>query len=342
MATIIDVAKLAGVSKTTVSKILGGKGTVREKTRLKIEEAMKKLDYTPNYFAQGMRTNKTNMIAVLIPDFSNSGYIEMLKGIEEAALEKGYMLIICNTGIEGQEELNYIRELIKRQIDGIVYFTYRGKRENIDFLIRISKDIPVVFMDHILEDEETVSYVMVDGFEGTREAVRYLVGKGRRSIGYIRGPLKNISTNERFLGYKQALADFNINFDSQLVYEGDFTFKSGFEGAKKLMNLKTPPEAIVSATDIMAIGALKYLKYAGVSIPEAVNVIGFDDIPLCTLFDPPLTTVSQSQKVIGKLAAEVLLERIKNPDTPNKKILLKGELIIRRSTDETKDSIEIF
>jgi len=341
MATIIDVAKLAGVSKTTVSKILSGKDGVRESSRLRVEDAMKKLGYTPNFFAQGMRTNKTKMIAIIAPDYSNLGYIEMFKGIEEKALEKGYMTMISNTGEQAEMELEYIKELVKRRVDGIIFFTYKGVRKNIDYLIKASKEIPVVFMDHIIEDEP-VSYVMTNGFAGSRKAAEYLIRKGRCRIGYIKGPKSVRATHERFKGYLKALEDFNIKYNPELVYEGDFHMKSGFDGAGYFMNLQSPPDAVMAATDIMAIGALKFLKHVGIDVPQGVNVIGFDDMPLCTLVEPPLTTVCQFQRKIGNTAAEVLIEKINNPLAENKRILMNGELVIRRSTDETKPLIQLF
>lgn len=342
MATILDVAKLSGFSKTTVSRVINGNGPVSEEARQKIEEAMRKLNYTPNYFAQGMRTNKTRTIALLVPDYSNPFYPELFKNVEEVARQNGYMITLCNTDEEAEKELEYIKEIVKRNIDGIIFCTYNRIRRNIDYLIRISEEIPVVFMDQVVDEDEPINYVVTDGFESTRKAAGYLIEKGRRRIAYIKGSSKRRVTKERYNGYRQALMDYGINFDPSLVYTGNFHMKSGFEGAKYLMSINNPPDAIMAASDAMAIGAIKYLKYAGFSIPGDVNVVGFDNIFLSTLVEPALTTISQPIKELGREAVKILIDKINNPEMENKQIKLEGELIIRRSTEEEEPEFYTF
>lgn len=339
MATILDVAKLSGVSKTTVSRVINNNGPVSEDTRIKVEEAMDKLNYTPNYFAQGMRTNKTKTIALLVPDYSNPFYPELFKNVEEIAREHGYMITLCNTAEEPDRELESIKEVIKRNIDGIIFCTYNMVRKNINYLIQISNKVPVVFMDLVVRDDEPISYVVTDGFKSTRKAVNYLIEKGRRKIAYIKASSQYRVTRERFEGYKQALADHNINFEPSLVYKGDFHIKSGFEGAKYLMEKDSSPDAIVGASDAMAIGVLKYLKATGISVPDEVNVVGFDNISLSTMINPALTTIAQPIKKLGEEAVNIVIERIKNPDLDNKKLKLDGELIVRGSTEKGHSDI---
>lgn len=341
MATILDVAKLAGVSKTTVSRVINKNGPVSPKTRKRIEMAMEALNYTPNYFAQGMRTSRTRTIGMLIPDYSNPFYAQLFRYIEDVARKNGYMNIICNTNAEPERELEHIRELVRRKIDGIIFCTYKGVRDNIDYLMEISKDVPVVFMDHVVDDQP-VSYVITDGFGSSRKAARYLIEKGRKRIAYIKGPSKHRVTHERFRGYRQALKDRDLEFDTKLVYEGDFHMKSGFVAAQYFMNQENPPDAIMAATDIMAIGALKYLKYKSFQVPDDVNVVGFDNIFLSSLVEPALTTIAQPLWDLGREAMNILIERIEHPKTENKQLLLEGELIIRRSTDNTKPEILTF
>jgi DNA-binding LacI/PurR family transcriptional regulator len=343
MATILDVAKLAGVSKTTVSRVINENGPVNESTRLKIKEAMKMLNYTPNYFAQGMRTSKTKSIGILVPDYTNPFYSELFKGIEEVALQKGYMSIICSTDEDATRELEYAKELVKRQIDGIILCSYKRIRKNIDYLMDISNKIPVVFMDPVVGDEP-VSYVVTDGYEATRKATQYLIDKGRKKIGYIKikGSARHWVTHERYKGYKKALKDSGIELDLSLVYEGDFQMKSGYAGAKCLMDLKNPPDAIMAATDVMAIGVIKYLKYADISVPDEVNVIGFDNISLANLIEPALTTIAQPIRDLGMEAVNIIVKKINDPKMENKQITLDGQLIVRRSTDISKPVIETF
>jgi len=340
MATIMDVARLSGFSKTTVSRVINSNGPVSKETKIKIEEAMHKLNYTPNYFAQGMRTNRTRTIALLAPDYSNPFYPELFKSVEEVARQNGYMIILCNTAEEADRELAYIKEIVKRNIDGIIFCTYNRIRENIDYLIRISKEIPVVFMDQVVDDEEErINYVVTDGFTSTRKATAYLIQKGRKRIAYIKGSSRHRVTKERYNGYKQALIDYGIQFDSSLTYTSDFHIESGFMAARELMSRDDPPDAIMAVSDAVAIGAIKYLKYAGISVPDKVNVIGFDNIFLSTLIEPALTTISQPIEELGREAVNIVINKINNPEFPDKQIKLEGELIIRRSSEGKEPEI---
>ncbi len=341
MATILDVARLARVSKTTVSRVLNGYGPVNNETKARIENAMRQLSYTPNYFAQGMRTSRTRSIGIIIPDFGNPFYPEIFKGIEDITREKGYMSKVCSTDEDSDRELDILQQFEKRQIDGLVVFMYRKIQKNIDYLIRLSEKIPVVFMDPLVKTEP-FSYVVTDGFKASQEAVRYLLAKGRDRIGYIKYPSRLMVTHERFAGYKQELENNSIPFDAGLVFEGDFHMRSGYDGAKYLMESDHPPNAIMASTDVMAIGALKYLKKAGIRIPEDVNIIGFDNIPLCTLVEPELTTIAQPIRDLGRKAAQIIFDKIADPSLGNIQLTLEGKLIVRRSTDETMPEISIF
>jgi len=332
MATIVDVAKLAGVSKTTVSRVLNATGPVNENTRQKIEAAMEQLDFTPNYFAQNIKVAKTRSLGIIVPDFSNPFYPEMFKGIEEVSRKRGYMNFVCITDEEAATELDHIQELLRRKVDGIIMNTYKRVQKDIDFLVKTSRTVPVVFMDPVVHDEP-LSFVVSDGQTGTMEATRYLLKLGKRRIGYIKGSRRHWVTRERFSGYKMALKEAGVDFDQDLVYEGDFHLKSGFEGAKALLEKKNPPDAIMAATDLMAIGALKYLNYAGVLVPEEVNVVGFDNIPLADLVDPGLTTVAQPIRALGERAAKILIEQIEEPQQEVQKVVLECSLVLRGTTN---------
>ncbi|MFW6270224.1 MAG: LacI family DNA-binding transcriptional regulator [Bacillota bacterium] len=343
MATILDVAKLSGYSKSTVSRVINGKGPVSDRAEKEIKQAMNKLDYTPNYFAQGMRTNKTNNIAVLIPDYTNPFYPELVKSIEDKSRQYDYMVTICNTDEKPDQELQYIKEIAKRNIDGIIFCTYNRVRKNIDYLLNISNEIPVVFMDKVVDVNEEISYVITDGFKGTFKAVEYLIEKGRYNIGYIKGSARDRVTIERFEGYRQALNNHDITYRPELIYTGNFHMKSGFRGAEKLLKNNKKLDAIMAATDVMALGALKYLKYAGYSIPEDINIVGFDNISLSSLIEPGLTTLAQPIKKLGELSTEILINKMKNEKSSGKQqIELEGDLIIRGSTEKEKSNFNIL
>ena len=331
MSTIIDVAKKAGVSKTTVSKILSGKENVRPATLEKVNRAMKELDYIPSGFAQIMRTGHARNIAVLLPEQFNYGYSEILRGIEMVVESNGYIMTVCSTGINAENQMDYLREMIRRQVDGILFFSYTRVEKNIDYLIQINKKIPVVVMDNILKDDEPLSMVRVDGYNLTRKAVQYLIDKGRRRIGFIRYDAIASATQERYEGYRASLKENGIRYDPKLVREAKPVshFTSSYDQARALMNLPEPPNAIMAVTDYLAFGVIDYLRGAKIKIPQDVCVMGFDDMPLCTLMNPKLTTAAQGQLNVGRTGANLLFEQINNPNIMYKRILIPGDLIIR-------------
>ena len=261
-------------------------------------------------------------------------YSALFKEIENKIREYGYMALVCPTDEDAKTEREHIKKLINRQIDGIIFFTYyKCGRENYQFITELAQRIPCIFMDQVTDDLP-VSQVITDGFSGVKNAVNYLFKKGHRRIGCIRGPSKFEVTIERLKGYKEALSDFGIPVQEEIIYEGDFHMESGFSAGKYFSGLtEKRPTAIVSVTDVMAIGLLKYFEFAALKVPEQIEVIGFDNISLCKLVTPPLTTIAQPIKELGIEALKLLINKIHNPKARDKKILLNGELIIRRSTD---------
>ncbi len=329
MSTIYDVARLAGVSKTTVSKILGGSKNVRPATLERVNAAMKELDYVPNCFAQGMRGSGTKTIAVLLPEQYNYGYMEILAGIEQCANKNGYLTFVCSTGREGEHEAKYLKEAVRRKVDAILYFTYRRNEKNLAYLQRIAGEIAVVVMDNVLAGE-ALDEVRVDGNALTKKAVCYLAGKGCERIAYIRGLDAYDATAERYRGYVEGLALCGIGVDDALVARTEFTMEGGHDAARALMAKK--PDAILTATDMLALGALDYMEAAGVRVPEEVCIIGFDNIPLCMWSRPRLSTLSQNQRKIGEAAVQRALARIADPGQEAVRMLLDGELILRETT----------
>lgn len=331
MITIRDIAKLAGVSKTTVARALNGDGYVKDETRRRVEKAVKELKYTPNYFARGMRTRKSATIGLFVPDYANPFYAEVFIGIEGVTRKLGYMNLVCHTDEKPEVEFFYVRELLKRQIDGIVFCTYNQSNEGRKVLQEISLQIPVVMMDPVFPDIG-LSSVVSDGYNGTKDAVEYLVKKGSTRIAYIKGPRIHAVTTERFLGYRDAMGDSGMPLDSDLVIETeDFRMASGGRAVSDLLKRKREFDAIIAATDVLAIGALKELISRGIPVPEKVRVIGFDNIPLSSLVEPALTTVAQPIQEMGMTAANLLIRQIENPDSPREKIVLNCELIARDS-----------
>jgi len=338
LSTILDVAKLAGVSRSTVSRVISGNGAVNPKTRKIVEKAIEELNYTPSYFAQGIKTGKTKTIALIVPDYSNVYYGKVFRGVERIALESGYMVMICNTDKSSTRERNYTEELLKRKVDGIIYNTYKKNSTNLEYFFNLAKRMPVVFMDHLPFGDEKVSYVLTEGYESSKNAVKYLVRTGRKRIGYIRMPPYISVVHHRYAGYKQGLVECGIEPDGDIVYQcpndevGKTHQEIGYEGAQALMSKDNPPDAIMTIVDIMAVGAIQYLKQAGYKVPKDVGVVGFDNLGLSTIIEPNLTTIAQPTERIGEEAAKILIAKINGDDTVDDKIMFEPEFIIRQST----------
>jgi DNA-binding LacI/PurR family transcriptional regulator len=332
VATILDVASRARVAKTTVSRFLNGVGPINAKTAERIRQAISELDYSPSFLARAMRTSKTRTIGIIIPDYGNPFYPELLRGIDECARGNGYLAYLANSDADGATEFNCIEEMLRRRIDGIVLCSYTRIQRDINFLVEIAKKIPVVVMDPLVKNEP-LSYVVTNGYEGSAEALSYLVSIGRRRVGYIPGPKRLFATKDRFSGYRKGLGDNGIPFDKSLVCEGDFSMKSGYQAAEWFFSQGLPIDAIMAATDLMAIGAVKFFNSKGIAVPERVAVVGFDNISLCTVIEPSLTTIAQPIADLGRSAAQLIVDANEKKQLERRQIVMKSRLIVRKSTD---------
>ena len=336
MKTIFDVAELAGVSKSTVSRVISGKGSIKESTRRKVEQAMAELNYSPSYLAQGIRTGKTKTIALIVCEASNLYYNELLYRIEAIAKEHEYMVLFCNGGTDPARSVEYASWLRQRYVDGIIYCFYKDSVFS-EELYRISEEMPVVFLDNPLGNRPNVSYVGADGLEDTAQIVRHFKEKGAKSIAFIGiNEINNISY--RYMGYRAGLAACGYTLDPELVCMIDFSqvdnshFTLGYDAAKKLMNGNRKPDAIIAATDMLAIGALRYLLESNYDVPGQVEVTGYDNIILSTMTTPTLSTVSQPLDRIAKEAMSILIHKIQEDNQYNRSALFRSNLIQRGST----------
>lgn len=331
MPTIHDIADRAGVSKSTVSRVVSKRGYVKKDTKAKINRVIEELDYTPNYIARGMRTNKSSTIGLFVPDFSNPFYSELFKGIEEITRTAGYINLVCHTARDSEAEIYYIKELLKRQIDGIIFCTYHKDPGNLEYFREIARMKPIVFMDPVF-DGESFSYVVSDGFSGVKKAVTHLVGKKCERIAYIKGPNVHAVTKKRYQGYLEGIKEAGFEVNRRYIFDGDYSHDSGREAVRHFLGLSDRPDAIISATDVMAIGALKELNSNSIEVPKEMKVVGFDNIPLSEMMQPSLSTIAQPINELGRNAAELLLRKIKNPETPNQQIVMQCTLLEREST----------
>jgi LacI family transcriptional regulator len=329
---------MAGVSKSTVSRALNQPDSVKPEIRQAVANAVKALNYAPSYFAQGIRTGRTKTIAMLVPDFSNVFYPELFRGVEAVALKFGYMVIICNTDRQIEEEYRYINKLIGRKIDGIIYNTYNISRKNIDILTELTAKTPIVFMDNVFKRGDKLSYVVTEGCESTCEAVTYLYRQGRRRIAYIKMVPKISVIENRFRGYLKGLKNCGLPVEEELIYQPDPAIlgdidhmKIGAIAGAYFASLSNPPDAIMAGFDVLSIGCMRELKKLGVKVPDDMALIGFDNISLCELVEPALSTIAQPIAKLGTAAAQIIIDKLQGKATQDK-VIFPGELLLRQST----------
>ena len=330
--TIFDVAKRAGVSKSSVSRVLNG-GPVSPKTRKAVLEAIEELGYRPSVAARGLVTKRSQTVGFVLTDVADPYYSEIIRGVEAALSEKGYSLILCSARWDNARELNYIRMLAEHRVDGLLVLSSLTTA-NEDALQTLSTEMerPVVFLDRSSPGTSFDS-VGVDDFTAAAGAVRHLVNLGHARIAHVTGPLNYHSGVRRLQGYRHALAQAGIEIDESLIAEGNFTKRGGYEAAVRLLSLKNRPTAIFAANDISALGVWQAAREFGLRIPEDLALVGFDDIELLNLADIPLTTVRQPRYDFGYVGTQILLTRIEESEKPKKRrqVILPTELIIRRS-----------
>jgi DNA-binding LacI/PurR family transcriptional regulator len=326
-----DVARLAGVSRSTVSFVLNNTPGIKisEETRRRVLEAVKILDYKPNAIARSLAKQKTEAIAFFVLDIANPVFPNMARGIEDVARHNGYTLLLCNTDGKSLRELRYMNLMLERRVDGVIVGALSN--EEVSRLAR-KKNMPLVILEHPRLPEHDVVYA--DNIQGSYEAVKYLIELGHTRIAHITINPESIIVRERIEGYKKALEDAKIPFDENLLKI--FYDQVNEETAiNELFSLPNPPTAIFAFSDFMAIQIMKILIKRGIRIPQDISIVGFDDT-LANLTIPELTTVSQPFYEMGVKAAEVLIERLKNPDLPIQHIKLPTKLVIRDSTAPRK------
>ncbi|PYZ99129.1 LacI family transcriptional regulator [Alteribacter lacisalsi] len=329
---IKDVALKAGVSTATVSHVINETRYVAEKTREKVLDSMKALNYHPNSVARSLRSNKTKIIGLLIPvkeaDTSNFFFMSIAHGIESKLNESGYQVILSNSKEDEALEQKQLRMFASQNVDGMIIAS-AGRNQQMYHDI-LPPGCPVVFIDRKPEGYEG-DCVLVDNYRGTYEAVTHLLEKGHRDVGYITGPLGITTSDDRFEGYQDALKAGGIKTSRKLVKEGVPSLENGKHLTREL--LKTPMSALFIANNIMTIGAISCLQENRISIPSKLAVIGYDDYEWTQITQPPLSVIRQPSGEIGRKAAEILLARIdQGGESGNSEYRLQTELLIRGSS----------
>jgi len=328
MPTIFDVAKRAGVSYGTVSRVINNNPHVKTETRERILLVMEELGYVVNKQARNLARGSSQMIGVLVPDLG-TGYIgEIIRGIDAELSLNDLDLVLYTTHRITNKEANYIANLAKDVVDGLLVVLPRSPSDYIGILTQ--RNFPFVLIDHQGTGQKCPA-VGATNWQGAYNATEYLIKLGHRRIGFITGWMDLGCSIDRLEGYRSALRTHHIPFANELVYEGTFAQPDGNAGASVFLSLPIPPTAIFASNDVMAIGAMDAIRNRGLRVPEDISIIGFDDIPQASLTRPALTTVNQPLEKMGRVAAQMLLDLLNQPDQKAKRIELPTELVVRDS-----------
>jgi len=330
--TIKDIAKILGISVSTVSRALKDHPDINIDTKRAVQQLAKKLNYTPNVIALSLRNRKTFSIGIIVPEIVHHFFSCVISGIEQVANENGYHVVIMQSGESYEREQAICQMILNSRVDGVLCSMSKSTHEYGHFMELQKAGIPIVFFDRICGAMDT-DRVIVDDFQGAYSAVEHLIAVGCKRIAHLSAPQHLQIAQKRQLGYMQALKDHHLSVDESLIIACDNQQDAKIVG-QELMQRKERPDGIFAVNDVTAAGAMYAVKHAGFRVPEDVAVCGFTDGLVSTLTDPTLTTVGQHGEKMGRIATELLLKRIQadDPAYPTETKILKTDLVIREST----------
>jgi LacI family transcriptional regulator len=332
--TIVEVAEKAGVSLGTVSRVMNNDSHVAPETRERVSTVMREMGYVANRQARGLKGSRTNVIGVLAPDLG-TGYIgEILHGIDTELGLHQFDLMLFTTHRTAVKEANYVANMVQGMVDGLLLVLPRNPTDYTGTLT--TRNFPFVLIDHQGTGNPCPA-VGATNWQGAYHATEYLIKLGHTRIGFITGSMDLGAAIDRLDGYKSALRVHHIPEDPQLIYQGSFFQPDGYAGGSALLELDHPPTAIFASNDVMAMGAMDAIRSHGLHIPKDVSILGFDDIPQAAMVRPALTTVRQPLEQMGRLATQMLIDQLKNPEKQIGRIELPTQLIVRDSTLSPKD-----
>ena len=328
--TMHDVAREAGVSVATVSRVINVSGYASKKSKQVVLEAMKKLNYHPSSFARSFKTQKTGLVGVLIPILEHPSYSRMASTIEQKLFDLGYRAIICNSEENEDREMAYVEMLLRQRVEGIII---NSAAQTPDSLAELAEnDIPLVLFDRYLPDIKC-NKVFCDNSLGGYLGLKYLIDLGHRRIGVVAAPIYPEPIIRRLQGIQEALEEFDIPSDPNLMITGNTQlFEMGYDAAIRLMQLDSPPTAIFALTDVTAVGVMHGVVEAGYRVPEDISVLGYDDLPLASYMMPPMSTIAQPLTEMAEVAVDLLIRQLEDNTLEPKTAVLKTTLVTRRST----------
>lgn len=331
MATSIkDVAREAGVSIATVSRVLNDVDVVNEETKKKVMEAIKKLGYRPNIVARSLKTQKTKTIGIVIPDISNAFYPEIVRGAEDVANIYNYNIILCNTDLDTEKEMEYLRVLREKMVDGIIYMSNALEKEILDLIRELG--LPTVLVE-TTDEEKTFPSVTIDNEKAAYEAVKYLISKGKKKIVYMgtKPDTKNARAL-RYSGYKKAIEESGLHVENDLEVFCGLKAIDGENAVEELLKRNVEFDAMFCCADELAMGAINKLREHGKSVPEEINVVSFDNIYAASIFYPKLSTVEQPSYDMGSVGMRMLIKIINKKPLDISEYVLPHLLIERESS----------
>lgn len=329
MTTMKDVARKAGVSTSTVSHVINKNRFVSVGVREKVELAIRELNYAPSALARSLKINQTHTIGMLITASSNPFYAEIVRGVEDSCYERGYSLILGNTAGDEDRMNRSLETLLQKRVDGLLLMCTESHLPSADILNRYPS-IPTVRMDWA-PFEGRGDIIQDNALLGGELATQHLIDSGYTRIACIAGPLDKTPARMRLEGYKNAMEKNGLDVLPGYVVESDFEFQGGYNAMIELLALKTPPQAVFTSNDAMAVGVYHALYQAGLQIPQDMAVMGYDDIELARYLSPPLSTIHQPKNELGELAIDTLIHRLRHPDVSQQTLVLTPELIVRGS-----------
>ncbi|MGG6313931.1 LacI family DNA-binding transcriptional regulator [Paenibacillus macerans] len=332
MATIYHIAERLGISPSTVSRALSGRGYCKEETRRRILQVASELDYAPDQSAKMLKTRVSNKVLFAVPDICNPFYFDMIQGINGVIEQYGYLLILLDTKNRLEEEQRAIQTLREKYADGMIMVSFHFCEENIAAINRL--DAPVVLTNKYesASGNDRFRYVYVDTYQGIKDTVGHFASQGLRRIAYVGGRLREQTGQERYQGYRDGMEEAGLSLEDDWVREGDYTEQGGYSAGLSLLSGSRLPEAVVCANDLMAYGFLSACEEKGVRVPDDLLISGMDNLSLSSRIHPKLTSVSLQAEEIGRMAAQMLVQRMHGETQPIDNVKLLPELIVRESS----------
>ncbi len=334
IVNIRDIAKRARVSVATVSHVINGTRFVSDELIERVEKAMADMDYQPNLLAGSLRKKKTGTIGLIIPDSSNMLFAKVAKEIEDILFSRGYNVIVCNSAYDINRELEYLKTLRSKMVDGILIVPVTLESDHLEKIKNIG--MPIVILDRSILGIN-IDTIVVDNFKSGYNASKYLISLGHKNIGYVDRAYDHSHSLERKNGFIKALQEEGLSLDEKNIIRGGFMFSDGIRAAKELLERDSKITAIFSFNDINALGVMRGLADLGLKIPQDISVMGNDDIPFSSIYIPSLTTIRYPTDEMADRASNLLLKKMTEPNSKKiRRIIIPTELIIRESTARVK------